>query len=143
MWFIGIYWHKNALSLRISRKVPQLLLLFLKIIGACQSLKNGPGVRICPAGIHGQSWRGVLVGVSVENGVRSLLNHSILTLSGSGRWVWTKKWGLNNPHGLKNETPAATVEAHTGEVGSPGKLSWCRSTDFWQRSMNPRKEFGG
>lgn len=51
--------------------------------------------------------------------------------------------GPYNQHGLKNETPAATVEAHLSEVGSPRKFSWCRSTDSWQRSMKLRKEFGG
>lgn len=116
---------------------------FLKIIIACQSLKNGPGLGKYPAGIHGESQRGVLVELSVENGVKSLLNHSILTFSGSGMWVQTKKWGLNNQHGLKNETPAATVEAHIGDVGSPWKFSLCGSTDSRQRNMKPREEFGG
>lgn len=43
--------------------------------------------------LWGESERGI-DGVSVEKGVRSLLNPSILTFSGSGMWVQTKKWGL-------------------------------------------------
>lgn len=62
---------KNVLSFIISRKIPQLPLLFLKIIVACKSLKNGLGLGNCPAVIHGESWRGILMGVSVEKDVRS------------------------------------------------------------------------
>lgn len=54
----------------------------------------------------------------MENGVRPLLKHSILTFSGLGMWVQTKKWGFSNQHGLKNELPAPIAEAYIGECGT-------------------------
>lgn len=71
--------------------------------------------------------RGVLVVMSVKNGVRPLLNYSISHFQIQACGLHDKKCGLNNIHVLKNKIPAPTMGPHSGECGKSVDIGMAQS----------------